>query len=1262
MKLSINNFFLKLFFILYSSWCFSSGYQQVIDKYTQAMQTLIKLHTKKFPHVAIELTDSSLPFIAYKKVVTPYAMYINGYAGIAYNNFLEHQDYLKSLTKTQQVLQQYLSKIDVVAGYFPSDNKNELVEAFYELIGSDTVDNMFHIIQTLSNQATTNSYDLQAAFIAYQIAHQIYQKNMKILSVGQGLDFTTSMVENMKNLYSNTLMQLESKLSIGNFGIDKIEDIYAQIKSYNQYLAQVYTDIGDTQKSTMYQDRVTQAAQQYKYYQQAEKTYISLQKSLTTIGKAVALDVNKVSDTVNDLNSLNKLLDQNVALAQKVQDNYQQAKDIFGVGEISNILQQITINLWISNALAQLWLLYLNDQSDHALYTAPSIATFISAGNQNSANPVTNQQVAQAFQDLAALVSQESNSISALSTNTNLASYSIEQLMKAIQASYLRLEQTGKKISLKNNYLLVSMVSITESIKILFYLQQLASSLANVMQQTDSEEISIAVAYVYQYSKQLDAIYNSLKSTELRQIKALIPYFPAQISSAGFTNPQVASWVNWTEQIMLASGVINSSNLITAKQQKVIINHPQVGQKPVSASQLSSAMEQAHKDALTLNFAKASSGYYNLYQLYSNLYELNPTNNEYIQKMQLMKTMYTATSFAAQIQEQGKEQSWQAIKNIPNQYQIAQYQFTNISMSDFGTSELPASLMSVSAGTEYSSLTQQQQADCIKILKAYMVSELIAVQGYNFTDIFNDYTLTENVNVDPSDLATVQQLVTAVEIACNNFTGCSVSSLTLSDASTIQVMVCNNLVIPRVKPLFSSMATALTFFSSAELLFAPSAKAIQLGGSSYVSGNDQKLANSMLEEMVFAYLSAGLVHWNEAKALMNNISATLPKEKTGTQVLPKDFTANLNQVNSYITRAQSMLFASDQSAYAYSLQLKNQSLTANVREILFSTYQEFITWMTEKCLIGTPYQSSYRNLIGIISNTYVDWSSWLDPQKNAAQISQNTADSIALIQKAGDACMDTSYIQSLYSGYTQQHYAAAASYYQSARQEYLKNSDATNAAAMEVKILDAYFKGVNQSVDMFLNYVLTQGVTYTHEQTNQQQQISFAQLMQDSQSGFSSNGEQNAYNSVKDLLLNAGKGLTLLIKKVVPAKSASTNKKQKISSKAESGLSKNVVTYLRSKNIMGSNDEQPLYFNAGVARKVYATNMDAYSKFKANSTDLASWLNVLYSALQAIYAFHYLGATPGETEQLMQTQIQGFFTALQASAVATENNAFAYGE
>ena len=72
--------------------------------------------------------------------------------------------------------------------------------------------------------------------------------------------------------------------------------------------------------------------------------------------------------------------------------------------------------------------------------------------------------------------------------------------------------------------------------------------------------------------------------------------------------------------------------------------------------------------------------------------------------------------------------------------------------------------------------------------------------------------------------------------------------------------------------------------------------------------------------------------------------------------------------------------------------------------------------------------------------------------------------------------------------------------------------------------------------------------------------------------------------------------------------------------------------------------------------------MNAYAKFSTNNDDYASWLQVLYSALQAIYAFNYLGATPEETGPAMQNQIKQFFDAVQLSANSIENSSSAYGE
>jgi hypothetical protein len=159
-------------------------------------------------------------------------------------------------------------------------------------------------------------------------------------------------------------------------------------------------------------------------------------------------------------------------------------------------------------------------------------------------------------------------------------------------------------------------------------------------------------------------------------------------------------------------------------------------------------------------------------------------------------------------------------------------------------------------------------------------------------------------------------------------------------------------------------------------------------------------------------------------------------------------------------------------------------------------------------------------------------------------------------------------------------------------------------------------------------------------------------------------GEPEAYKSVKNLLLNAGFGLAFLLKKIKPTQSAAQTNKQKIASQAKTNLTKNVTAYLKDKGIMASTDVQPAYFDPGIAEKIYATNMDAYTtlKLSSNINDYASWLNVIYSALQAIYAFYYLRATPGETGPEMSDQIRQFMDALSNSANSKENNASVYGE
>ena len=63
---------------------------------------------------------------------------------------------------------------------------------------------------------------------------------------------------------------------------------------------------------------------------------------------------------------------------------------------------------------------------------------------------------------------------------------------------------------------------------------------------------------------------------------------------------------------------------------------------------------------------------------------------------------------------------------------------------------------------------------------------------------------------------------------------------------------------------------------------------------------------------------------------------------------------------------------------------------------------------------------------------------------------------------------------------------------------------------------------------------------------------------------------------------------------------------------------------------------------------------------KNNMTDYASWLDVVYSALQALYGLNYLGAKPGQTGQQMVNVITEFFSELEKHTSSLENPSSVY--
>jgi len=1250
-----NNFFLKIIICLFFTQISYSGYS---EQYLIALQDLVKVHKKYFPQESIVMNNSSLVYSVYKKIITPWALNINGMAHIVQNKFSAQQPYLNDIQRVFKQFQASEAKVENLKQYFLAVDVSGLLDAFYKEIGQDVVQIFFDMIQQCANELTIKKEDLQACYIAYQIAFTMYQSDMNISGVQEGADFESVLSGNMVVLYQNAIKNLLNQLSIGMLESNKIEDIYEQIARYYSYLAVIGTNIKDTQLISTSQAQAQQSCQNYGYYLQAQKLYQDAEALLKKYSNSASLDVNAITTIAAQLTAIGKNIGQVIQLAQESNQLYSQAQDIFGANQAELLYSLVNnIDLWIVQGVAQLWLLYLQDQSLQNQYTAPTITNFIAPENQNSSNPVTNDQVISAFQNLSALIQKDSNSINALSTINVLKEYSLLKIINSLKEQIITIIQSGTMTDTSSSWMynFASLEAMTAVENILFYVTHLSNSIIKTLSGSGSNHALLAMAY----AQALDEVYQKLTEQILIQVNTLVPYFPKQAQQVKTASKSVISstWVEWTQQILLTSLTVNLKDLAMSKVAKVQIQTPTLLQKKPKQKDITNLEELAHQDALNGNFSKASAKYQDLMNMYTTLYSINPSDASVYENMMQAKTMYTALSFAGTIEPSGS-QTWGAIKNIPVEYTANRYGFNDISLTSLGMSELPASLIGIATGTVLTTFNAQQRKDILQLIKAYVISRLLSVQGIEFNQAFTNYNLEFNSSIDDAGRALATQIEAQVEMAFNKFQGVAIISLTLTDATTIESVVCKNIALSDVNPLFSSMATALSFYSSAQLLVEPQTNEVKLGNASYVSGNDEKLSGLFLEKMIKVYLSAAYPYYQNAKELMSQATASLKSgnKNTGTN-FPKSFSSSLQTIDSHVVRAQALLYAQDQSAYAYAIKAGKQELAQQIEAIFFNIYKEYVAWM-KNCLTGkSPFDPTYQIVLHKINTVYITWSSLLQVQNQILQVQAINNDIINLFTTAGQGCMNISYTQPLYPNFTQYHYATAAHYFLAVQAQYNKMNEPSKAQSINQLINDAYFKGSSQNIALFLD-VQKNGVVITHQETKEQQTIAFSDLI--AKQVFSSMAEQNAYDSVQNLLLNAGMGYSFLTKRVQASLGQTLTTKQAITKESQSGLSANVTTFLRDNNIMSSSDVEPAYFQVGVAQSIFAVNMNAYNQFKNNQKDYASWLNVVYSALQALYAFNYLGAKEGETATDMQNQMTGFFSELEKHTSSLENPSSVY--
>lgn len=1236
--------------IFQNSYSVTSSLSAVLQQYEQALIDLLKVPVVGGTSTTNQLNQTSMAFITYKKIVAPYIAYINGYGLVVQSEFAHGLSYYQDLKTLSAQFALYKQDAIRLSTYFPVNQQKQVINWFYQQFEQTVVQICFNIVQKISYALTVNPESLASCYLAYQLANEMYVSGMQIQGVPVNSDMQSTLAQDMVSLYQAAINQKETALSSGLTQGSSVQDLYTEISSYYTILATVYKNQGNSTLSTHMQNQAAATKQQFAAYQNAQNLYTTTNTQAKVARITIPLDVLNTAAVETQLKSNQAVLVQVYQSYQKVITDYQQANDLIGQQQCNQAIQLVTNVDLVIRALGLLWVLYMTDQSAHSVYTAPTIQSLI---KKSSDNPVSTENVQAAFQNLADFITQSSNDVSLLGAE-QISQYSITNIVNLLSTNSLNIAQ-----SMISQDVLINFSTFKNIELVIQYLSLFAQSVVTAFKQSQSSAVAMAMTY----AQAMDTIYPASKKTDYQ---AYVPYFPDQLEAN-------ATWQNWTAAILVATDLVATTQDALSQVGKATI------QKPITTAQSNANITVQTTQAETLtrqgqtltqsgNFLDATQKYEAAYNAYHQLYtqQAQTTQGASIyQKAMLLRTLLSASSFASTIIDQG-DATWSTISHIPSQYVAREYQFQQIAISALGGTVLPTSLLSLTPNSTISTISTQQEQDIFTVLRAYLVSQFLQQQGVNFTDCFSDYSLTLRPNLSKTEASCAKKALAQTQASVNNFQNCTVLSIVLQDDSVILSVNCGNVLIPPVRPLYASMATAVTFLQSAYLLFGAGTQNINLGGVSYVPGNDSVAANQVLQAMVYAYISDAYKHYQLALQLMNKI-----EQEITDSTLPAIFSDAYASINKSMTRAQALLYAPDQSAYVYASKMSSPDLAQDIKNMFLGIYQDLVTWM-QKCLIGDPSSSNYQMLLHQINETYINWASMLDPVADAATIKGFNMSIAQLFENAGNACMQSSYTNPLYPNMPQKHYGTAAQYFLAAKSKYQTLQQTALVSKVSALINTAYFHAGSQNIESYL-YVKEHGITYVSSVTKGSKTVSFTQLLQDDANGIVDGGEQSAYDAVKNLLLNAGMAYKLLAGIYAPTKSTTTKSKAPASTTTSSSSSTTttpttptttkssaVISFLRTQKVIGPNITEIPYNQSGIVEAIFNVNNSAYQKFQTKPKSLGDWMNVLLLATGNLYAQDYLGATTIQTGSQATQQMLAFFQAMQSEAASLQNPSSVY--
>ena len=215
-----------------------------IVSYEQALKDLITSHQQINPTKKIELTQASVIFSTYCKIITPYISYVSGYGRIVGQEFARKFPYHADLETLSDEFFKYDKEVKRIALFFPKAQQAAVIDYFYEQLTDTVVKVCYQIIKDVSYSLSSNSQDLSSVYVAYNLAMAAQFKDMKFTGFAPGQDFKASVTKLMITLYQAAVSKRTHSLEFDAKEAKKSSILLKEINAYQEILYHVYTNDG----------------------------------------------------------------------------------------------------------------------------------------------------------------------------------------------------------------------------------------------------------------------------------------------------------------------------------------------------------------------------------------------------------------------------------------------------------------------------------------------------------------------------------------------------------------------------------------------------------------------------------------------------------------------------------------------------------------------------------------------------------------------------------------------------------------------------------------------------------------------------------------------------------------------------------------------------------------------------------------------------------------------------------------------------------